>query len=54
MKDQNGGELLEVPQFQSILVRCLEQLERGEPLDREEFLQRHPQYADRREAGRPP
>ncbi len=45
MNDSQHSELLEDPEFQSILATCLEKLEQGEPLDREELVARHPQYA---------
>ena len=44
--DQHSDEYLNDPGFQSVLVSCLEKLERGEPLDRDHLLKAHPDYAD--------
>lgn len=41
----NNEPYLNDPQFQSVLVACLEKLERGEALDREELLERHAKFA---------
>lgn len=43
--DSQAGSL-DDPRFQSLLVSCLETLERGEPLDRARLLAEHPEFAD--------
>ncbi|MEQ8786980.1 MAG: protein kinase [Pirellulaceae bacterium] len=48
--DPSSEAYLDEPGFQSLLVSCLEKLERGESLDRGEILQRHPEYAQPLEA----
>ena len=44
MDGERITEHLEDPQFQAILASCFEALERGEALDREALLRRHPEY----------
>jgi eukaryotic-like serine/threonine-protein kinase len=46
MDGERITEHLEDPQFQAILASCFEALERGEALDRDALLQRHPEYAE--------
>ena len=45
MDEMTNEQYLSDPQFQSLLVSCLEMLERGESLDRDELLKRHPDFA---------
>lgn len=44
--NQHSDEYLSAPAFQLVLVSWLAQLERGEPLDRDELLEAHPNLAD--------
>lgn len=44
--DQHSDRYLSDPEFQSVLVSCLEKLERGESLDRDELLDAHPNHAE--------
>ncbi len=43
--DRTSDDYLGAPGFQSVLVECLEKLERGESLNSEQLLQSHPEYA---------
>jgi hypothetical protein len=44
--NQHSDKYLSEPAFQSVLVSCLEKLERGESLDRGELLDDHPNHAE--------
>ncbi len=44
--EQDSQPVLEDATFQSLLVACLEQLERGEELDRDALVREHPQFAE--------
>lgn len=44
--DQHSDKYLSDPVFQSVLVSCLEKLERGESLDHDELHEAHPNLAD--------
>lgn len=44
--DQPNDDHLNDPGFQSLLVGCLEKLERGESLDADHLLAAHPEHAD--------
>ena len=46
MPDQFNGDHLNDSDFQSLLVECLERLERGESLNEEHLLRAHPKHAD--------
>ncbi len=45
MKNHFDPDSLGDPELQSLLVACLEKIERGEALDRETLLQEHPKFA---------
>ena len=42
----DNSEHLNNPEFQALLVSCLESLERGESVDSAELARQHPQFAD--------
>ncbi|MGE0759076.1 MAG: protein kinase [Pirellulaceae bacterium] len=46
MSDKQVSQFLEDPQFQALLIACLEKLERSEPLDRNELAQQFPEFAE--------
>lgn len=46
MIEHASHKYLEDAKFQSILVACIERLERGESLDRERLLAEHSEFAD--------
>lgn len=45
MKELQDSKFSDDPAFQSVLVACLESLERGEVVDREKLVREHPAYA---------
>ncbi|MCO6042887.1 protein kinase [Aeoliella sp. ICT_H6.2] len=46
MSDPLDSKLIDDPAFQSVLVSCLEALQRGETIDREQLASDHPGYAE--------
>jgi hypothetical protein len=46
LNDQSGRAEPKDPRIEAALGEYLEQIDRGEPLDREKFLARHPTIAD--------
>ena len=42
----HSEKYLNDPTFQSVVVACLEKLERGDSLDRDDLLRDYPDYAD--------
>jgi serine/threonine protein kinase len=46
MANLHDSKFLDDPEFQSLLVACLESLQRGETIDREELAKDFPKYAD--------
>lgn len=46
MSDPSDSKLIDDPAFQSVLVSCLEALQRGETIDREQLASDHPDYAE--------
>lgn len=46
MSDPFDSKLIDDPAFQSVLVSCLEALQRGEAIDREQLASDHPDYAE--------
>ncbi len=45
MTNRHDSKFLDDPQFQSLLVACLESLERGETIDRDALAKDYPKYA---------
>ena len=45
MPDPHDSKFLDDPRFQSLLVTCLESLQRGEPVDRNALARDFPEYA---------
>ena len=45
MSDTHESKFLDDPEFQSLLVACLESLQRGETIDRESLARDFPKYA---------
>lgn len=46
MADPNDSQFLDDPEFQSLLVGCLEAFERGETIDREALANDFPKFAE--------
>ncbi|MCS7468726.1 protein kinase [Stieleria sp. ICT_E10.1] len=46
MADPSDSQFLDDPEFQSLLVGCLESLQRGETIDRDALIKDFPKYAD--------
>lgn len=45
MSDRFDSKLLDAPEFQSLLVACLESLQHGEAIDRDALTQDYPEFA---------